>query len=243
MPRSRAGRCRRIRPASLFSTPWAQHAKLYTPPGSGPTLIRSLLEEASAHGTPYYRILAATALGESLPLFDANASSARPVFASATPQDKFVQGFIDFRLPERGLSTAKSRLASLSPETLASLARSEASKGKYIESLRLLHLAVGRENSHPSRTTLETLYPLAYREEMEEVLKDVKVPQPLFYGLIRGGKLLRRHDPFRSRRRRALPAHARDGSGNSPAHRAGKPRTHRPQGKPPPRFAVPEKPA
>ncbi len=162
----------------------AEHAGLHVPSGPGAIGQRSLLEEASAHGAPYYRILASIALGERMPVFETYAAP-KPILASAAPEDKFVLGFVDFHLPERGLDSARSLLGSLSPETLAHLARNEAAKGKYIESLRLLHIAVRREDARPSRSTLETLYPLAFREEMEEALEGVKLPEPLFYGLIR----------------------------------------------------------
>jgi hypothetical protein len=160
----------------------AVHKGLYTLPAGSGFDTRRLLELAADHGEPYYRILASTALGRVVEFREDREQAEETEEAL---YDLYVRGFIDFHLPQRGVESARRNLDKVSPETVISVARSEAARGRYIDGLRLLHRTSKRTDFRRSRLSLETLYPRAYQREMEEVLRGASFPPALFYGLVR----------------------------------------------------------
>ena len=146
--------------------------------------VRELFETAAVRGEPYYAILASAALGS--PAGPRTGSRETPRFsADYSPQDLLVQGFVDFRLSRRGVETARGLREALSRDTLVRLAESEAAMGRYIDSLRLLHRSVRREDFRPDRRTLEAMYPLAFPAEMDSAVTGTAVPPAIFRALVR----------------------------------------------------------
>jgi tetratricopeptide (TPR) repeat protein len=161
----------------------AVHKGLYTPPAAAPLEVRDLLGFAADHGEEYYRILSSVALGR--PVVFREDRDAALGAEEISLYDLYVRGFIDFHLSRRGVESARRNIDRVSPETVISIAKSEAAQGRYLDSLRLLHRTSRRQDFQPTRLSLEILYPLAYQKEMEEVLREAPFPAALFYGLVR----------------------------------------------------------
>lgn len=162
----------------------AMHRGLYRPPSSFPFSPYQILAETAENGDAYYRILAILAMGRTLDFPSGSAASPETI-RSLSSSDHIVQGFLDFEMPGKGFAAARKDIESLDFSTITEVARTEIEGGRIKNGLRILHRPALRNKAEADRDVLEILFPLAFREEIEEVVKEQSLPPALFYGLVR----------------------------------------------------------
>jgi tetratricopeptide (TPR) repeat protein len=163
------------------------------------SLYRSALD---SRGALYYRLIAAAALGEKLRLEDRSfrfpeagdpgtaenpddgtrrTKKNEPVYTEAD----LVAGFFTYGLHRYGYEAAVRFAGVLRPEDLYRAGLELAKGGYYLESLRLQNRAFRSVPLPYSREALEALYPRGYLQHVRTVTEREKIPESLFYGLIK----------------------------------------------------------
>jgi soluble lytic murein transglycosylase len=144
------------------------------------------------HGSLYYRVLSAEALG--IPVADPSSlyRARRAAFSVATDPEEARQvlsGFIDFKLPERVYPEAVARYPGLPLAVARDLAKRLESDGEWASGIRLMAAALREDDGPVSDADLEIVYPRPWLAEISAAAKEYGLPEYLLYAMIRSESL------------------------------------------------------
>lgn len=144
------------------------------------------------HGSLYYRVLSAEALG--IPVADPSSlyRARRAAFAVETdPEEarKVLSGFIDFKLPGRVYPEAGSRYPGLPLAVSRDLAKRLEADGEWASGIRVMAAALREDDGPVSDADLEIVYPRPWLAEISAAAKEYGLPEYLLYAMIRSESL------------------------------------------------------
>ncbi|MDP3178089.1 MAG: lytic transglycosylase domain-containing protein [Spirochaetaceae bacterium] len=152
------------------------------------TMFRSIAEDIEA--PLHYRALSSWRAGMSLPLVAPEIPSPAPP-ERPDPEEAFLALFPRYGLADAGVAEARARTASLDDEELRRLAAAFAAEGRHDSSIRLAAILAARPDREPRRSDFELLYPRPYLSEYRAISPRPKLPEAVFFGLLRSESLFR----------------------------------------------------
>jgi soluble lytic murein transglycosylase len=149
--------------------------------------LRSVLQAGGASW--YYRVLAASRLGENAALpGDGETPPADPQAGKNRPSGEdleFLLGFFSHGAARFASGFLAAHADQLSPGELRTLAGAFAEAGLWRESIQTVSRYIDREGYRPLRQDLELYYPRAFADLAEAAAAEENLPPELFFALIR----------------------------------------------------------
>ncbi|MDR3343194.1 MAG: lytic transglycosylase domain-containing protein [Treponema sp.] len=143
------------------------------------TFFRIAFEEKQA--SLYYRGLSAAYLGETILLVSTKSGEAE----KGSDAMALLLGFFEFGAVSHIAPYLANLRDALSIPELRTMSEAFAAAGQWIESIRVLTYAMGRQEYVLTRSDMERYYPRPFQDLIEEKARDAGIPVEILYGLIR----------------------------------------------------------
>ena len=171
--------------ASLAQYAWilgrAAQEGYITPERNTESFFRIAFEESNA--SFYYRVMAATVLGETL-VPEIEGRTAAQQRAVISPEAEFILGFFEYSASSFVTPYIRAREAELSIPELRKTAEALGALNRWKESIDLVSRYMKRENYKLNREDLYLYYPQPYRELIEKYAGEMGLGAEILYGLI-----------------------------------------------------------
>lgn len=104
---------------------------------------------------------------------------------AVSPEEKIVDGFFEYGLVSEAADRIRDFSSLISLQSLLSDAKTFADDTRFTDSIRTLDIAAARPNFHFDRRLALMMYPQAFQNDMDKVIKQESLKKFLFYALVR----------------------------------------------------------